>query len=533
MRTKYRRTSRKDRISANIEVPLNITTDLCRKINDLPDIDFKTRYLKEVFLSKYVGDDTDPASLRRSRAIEKWLRAEQANADTNLRLQHLPLDYQILPGVGLGRFVDWIRKYIETTIGAVPPVDCLIGSFSGGASTSRSRTASHPALKFVGEAHITPDAQVWWDLLTSPVSDGVYGPSFPELVMWPSQATWLTSVDGNVLFTVPKKTDIDRCACKEPDINMFMQKGVGDYLRRCLLLKGINLNDQSKNQLLARKGSTDNSLATLDLASASDSVCSYLVEWFLPIEWFSLLNALRSKLTRIDGHEHVNEMFSSMGNGFTFELESLLFLAISKATQHFGGVSGIISIYGDDIICPSSMAHDLVFVLSVFGFSVNTEKSFIDGPFRESCGGHYHNGLDVTPFYIRSPILRLTDLIHVANQLREWSEFHDGINILNPLTEPIWLWLKGFVPEYLWGGRDCSFKYSLVTPDFPRKRLQAIRKEYVTGLGGYFHWHSTAWRRELPGLVESSTRSEETSCYRIRPSRLTVTCLESIFLSEV
>lgn len=532
MKTLSRQPRHVRRNSANVRVPKTITADLIGKIQNLPNVNFKTTYLKDSFLSKYVSDETDSASLRRSRAIEKWLQIERKNSDTNCLVEHIPSEFQILPGINIDRFVSWVREYIATTIGETPPIDCLIGSFSGGASTSRSRTASHPALKFVGEAHVTPDALVWWELLTSPVGE-LMGPIMPELPLWPSKALAITLVSGNVLFTVPKKTDIDRCACKEPDLNMFMQKGVGNFFRRCLRSRGINLNDQSRNQQLARIGSIDNSLATLDLSSASDSVASGVVEWLLPDMWFVLLNALRSKTTLIDGHEHVNEMFSSMGNGFTFELESLLFLSISQAVRHFGKHSGVISIYGDDIICPSSMALDLSWVLSVFGFSVNLEKSYIDGSFRESCGGHYHNGLDVTPFYIRSPIIWLTDLIHVANQLREWASSRVGLMILDPLVEPIWLWLRDLIPEYLWGGRDLSFQYALVTPDLPRKRLQATKRNLGTGIGGYYHWHSIAWRRESAGLVESSSRSVENAFYRIRPSRFTVSRLDEIFLSEM
>jgi hypothetical protein len=246
-----------------------------------------------------------------------------------------------------------------------------------------------------------------------------------------------------------------------------------------------------------------------------------------------VLNALRFKITTIDGHEHVNEMFSSMGNGFTFELESLLFLSISKAVQHFTRHLGVISIYGDDIICPTAMAHDLSFCLSIMGFSVNLEKSHIDGPFRESCGGHYQNGLDVTPFYIRFPIACLVDVIHVANQLRAWASLGNGIGVLNPLVEPIWLWLRDMVPQMYWGGRDTSFKYSLVTPDTPRKRIQVIERKLGTGLGGYYHWHSAAWARDNPSLIESSERSMAGLNCRSRKSRVTVSRLPEIFLAEI
>jgi hypothetical protein len=537
--------------NANRRVSDSITNLLIEKINNLPDRGFKTTYLKEVFLSKFVSDDTDPAVVRRQRAIDKWLLTEERNADTNARLEHLPWAFNILPGVEFSTFVSFVRKFIETSIGELPHPDVLIGSFSGGASTSRNRAKSHPALKFVGKAHVTPAALGWWEEISSAgfATGGGYsledqqqpgfvagrrqGPTPPTVLHWPSRLR-VEEVRGNVLFTVPKKSDIDRCACKEPDINMFMQKGVGDFFRRCLLTRGIDLNDQSKNQRLARIGSIDDSLATLDLSSASDSVTRGLVELLLPPFWFTLLDSLRSPVTLIDGREHTNEMFSSMGNGFTFELESLLFFSIAMAVRHFRRISGIISIYGDDIICPSEMAHDLGFVLGVFGFSLNQDKSYVSGPFRESCGGHYLNGLDVTPFYIREPIRYLTDLIDVANQLRQWAVVSESLDILDPQVEEIWLWLRDMVPEYLWGGFDCSFKFSLVTPHEPRKRLQAVECKSSTGNGGYFHWlSSTRSRVEPSDGVETSERSKELEIYRLRSARHTVTSIPRVFLAEI
>lgn len=533
--------SRQSRLlNQNRRVPETITSDLISKILSLSDCSFKTTYLKDTFLSKFVSSETDSAELRRERAIEKWLSCEQNNAETNVRLQHLPWEYNILPRVRFDNFVFWVRSLIVELIGEVPPTDCLIGNFSGGASTSRSRVHSHPTMKFIGKAHVTEAAKVFLDVIR------------PEMPGWPLSDNDIVEVAGNVLFTVPKKSDIDRCACKEPDLNMFMQKGVGDYLRRCLRREGINLNDQTVNQKLARKGSIDDSLSTLDLSSASDSVTCSLVELLLPDLWSSLLFSLRSPVTLIDGAEHRNEMLSSMGNGFTFELESLLFYSILRGVAYFRGIPGIISVYGDDLILPRIMAHDSVSVLSLFGFSINLEKSYIEGSFRESCGGHFLDGLDVTPFYLRNPIKTVIDVIDVANKLRQWCLIHESFGILNPEPYSIWLWLRDFVPQSLWGGRDYDFKYSLVTPDFPRKRLQAIVRDHETGLGGYYYWLSTTWRRDGSSVfwrrdhineyerklfkdindISVMYRAMESHTFRMRPSRQTVTALKYLFLEE-
>lgn len=512
---------------ANTPAPEYLTHELIQRIRSLPDCP-GTLYLKDQFLSKFVSKDTDPASSRRNAAIRKWLAVERENEATNDRLQTTLSDYNILPRVSWSRFVEKLQTIVRDIIGETVPEEALIGSFSGGASTSRARTVSHPANKYLGQADITPAARAWFEL------------TFESCPGWNVFGDLLSinEVKGNILFTVPKNTTIDRVACKEPDLNMFLQKGVGDYLRRCLRREGINLNDQTRNQDLARRGSITGDLATLDLSSASDSVSSALVELALPPLWYSLLNGLRSPITLIDGEEHVNEMFSSMGNGFTFELESLLFYALSRTTAYFRGVSGIISVYGDDIICPSALAADIITVLEYCGFSINLDKSFVSGSFRESCGGHYNNGVDITPFYIRKPIETLTDIIHIANAIRRWSA-RLGIGILDPRVEDIWMWLKGHVPRSLWGGQDTSSITQLVSPDEPIRRLVPMvhRNKDVTDLwlnGTYVHWLNTTMGRDTPtDAVVTSDLSKIGTRYRSRPALAHRSCSIPLFLGEV
>lgn len=546
----------------SMDLPSDLTPQLVEKLMSLvPSV--KTDYLKRELLTKFVSKDTDPAQLRRQRAIDKWLATEERNRETNERLTNTCEEFQILPRVPFSVFVEWCRGFVVDIIGEFPKEETLVGSFSGGASTSRKRTESHPAHKYAGKAHVTPRCLPWWEAARSLmpgwftvenpyfgpfkpaqdwVIDGVcrpakYGPfnGTPTRVTADTFPLVIEEVKGNVLFTVPKKSDIDRVACKEPDINMFIQKGVGTFLRRRLRERGIDLNDQSRNRELARQGSITGLLATLDLSSASDSVSSELVNLLLPPLWFTLLDASRCQVTIIDGVEHQNHMFSSMGNGFTFELESLLFFVLCKATAYFTGTRGVISVYGDDIICPAEMFHSVSFVLNYFGFSLNLEKSFATGPFRESCGGHYYNGEDITPFYIREPIVRMDSLIDVANKLREWSTLGSTIGILNPETEEIWYWLKNRVPRCLWGGVDTSFKYQLVSRDTPECRLSEETDPSRTGIGGYFHWLNATWDRVSPSDgIATSRRTTATGRFRLKralPSA--VNRLENYFYQEV
>lgn len=485
----------------------------------------KADYLKTEVFSKFVSTDTDSPNVRRTRAINKWLATERTNEATNERILLTHPDFQILPGVTFDAFLGFCRDRCETILGATVPIEGLLGTFSGGASTSRNRTESHPALKYVGKAHVTDRA---WSTFSSIAE---------EMPGWLGVRDQLSIeiVPGNVMFTVPKKTDIDRVACKEPDLNMFLQKGLGDLIRKSLHTRAnINLNDQSINRSLARVGSIDGSLATMDLSSASDSISAALVAEILPVCWFTLLDSVRSHVTIIDGEEHRNEMFSSMGNGFTFELESLLFYLIVKAVCYFRGFRGIVSVYGDDIICPSHAFQDVEYVLGYLGFEVNTKKSFCSGPFRESCGGHYWNGTDITPFYIKAPVTQVTDVIHVANQLRKWSRI-EALGLNDCEVEDLWLFLKSLVPRCLWGGVDTSFKFQLVSNDEPLSRLSEETSTWKTGFGGYFHWLNATWNRQVVvDGVSTSSASKNLNLYRLRPARPSaVNRLESHWLHEV
>lgn len=208
-------------------------------------------------------------------------------------------------------------------------------------------------------------------------------------------------VRGNRFTTVPKDAKTLRGICIEPGFNLACQLSVGSVLKRRLARVGLDLTKgQALHQELARTGSLSGAYVTIDLSSASDTIPRKLVENILPADWAWLLGTLRSPFTRINDRWVFLEKYSSMGNGYTFELETLVFAALVSAC---GGVIGINSfVYGDDIICPPEVAENLVPILRYCGFSLNTRKSFLSGPFRESCGGDFFSGVNTTPLRIKA-----------------------------------------------------------------------------------------------------------------------------------
>lgn len=225
-------------------------------------------------------------------------------------------------------------------------------------------------------------------------------------------------VPGCRVTTVPKNAKTDRTIAIEPTLNQFLQGGVGNYIRSQLRHYGIDLNDQTRNQYGAETA-LKRRLATVDLKAASDTVSRELVYELLPVDWAMLLDDLRSKKYQMpDGTWHDFEKFSTMGNGFTFELESLIFWALSESVKDFSNLKEHVLVYGDDIIIDERALPLLLEVFEYCGFTVNSDKTHFNSQFRESCGKHYFSGFDVTPIYQKEVPDVLEELYRMANRIR-------------------------------------------------------------------------------------------------------------------
>ncbi len=304
-------------------------------------------------------------------------------------------------------------------------------------------------------------------------------------------------VDGSRMTTVPKNEDTVRTIAIEPSGNMALQLAAGRYLENTLRYVGLDIScQQPKNKALALIGSIDGSFATIDLSSASDMISPELVRLLFPPCWYSLFVALRSHSTELPTGEVVQlHMMSTMGNGFTFPLMTFLFAALLYAYRCRNGGPrlfvdwGCACVFGDDIIVKAHEYDGFVDILGAAGFVVNADKSYSAGPFRESCGGDYFEGVDITPFYVKS--LSNDSEVYVAiNQLLEWS----GKLSLAPVLSL--LYLKSLVRKVLlvpeWCNPDqglltsrCPARYSYLSVErVPRRRASDIY-DMPLAVGGY------------------------------------------------
>lgn len=308
--------------------------------------------------------------------------------------------------------------------GALGKIDRVLGSFSiddvldmsgwgPGTTILVKGSDTSGARKFDVDSDFTEDAYaLFGDVMIRayPLWEGIRTPRF---------------LVGNKISTVPKNAKTDRTIAVEPGGNSWIQSGVGRLIRKRLRFSGYNLDSDLKNQRGAYIGSIDDSLATIDFKAASDTIAIETVRLLLPPKWFQVLDAARSKLYTLDGVVHRSEKFSTMGNGFTFELESLIFLTLGLAVcENLGVDDSGVSIFGDDLIIPSKCVPELVALCSFLGFTVNEKKSFSSGPFRESCGAYYFDGLDVKPFHLKTDLLYVKDIYRLANAIRSLSHRH-------------------------------------------------------------------------------------------------------------
>jgi len=462
--------------------------------NSASECDYSdVKYARQIQALLLKQDWIDVGYDRKGTARAAFMAAEERCRVTNKRL-----DERVPRGTAASIMHRAGRK-ISAIIGQVPSLGSLDLSYGPGATTNvksaiacfrsklnASLTCSDEALPCIQElleelpllvghhGHFDRDLGVFVGPLESPLD--------PAYRIVPVEVH-----QGKVQF-VPKNCKTDRSIIVEPILNGLVQRGIGAFLKRKLLQSGIDLTDQSRNQRLAWRGSLDGSLATVDLKSASDCVSIALVFDLLGLDWASFLANWRTGTVTLDGQTIHLEKFSSMGNGFTFELESLIFYGLAFAvTDYLGLNTEEVSVYGDDIIVPAAAYSLLELMLSFCGFEVNDDKSFASGPFRESCGADWFYGLDIRPFYLKK---RVNGQVLFA--FHNWAirncERELAAVILKWIPDPIKLWgPDGFGDGHLIGS------YSL--------RLNRTQRR-AGWCGGFFDTYSLkgkSFTRLLPG----------------------------------
>lgn len=465
---------------------------------------YRTLYQLQAFFSKN-SVFTDNLVARLSALVS----FEDAEADcrvTNNRLDTLcdeghKFDH-LIPKI------ERCQRYIEEVLGPFPDFLSKLPELikiTSGATVTRSRRKALPFLKVSRRLVCTPGAYPYLSALSQYWG---YGEISPGLI------------SVNRVEFVSKSWKTDRTIACEAEGNMFLQLAFDTYAKSRLRRRGINLSDQTLNQRLSHEGSVSGSLATIDLSQASDTLAYNAAALLIPEKWFAYLKAIRSQYGALyPGKRITYEKFSSMGNGSTFALETLVFAAACYAVK-----PSRFSVYGDDIIIDTEKADELMELLGFLGFRPNTEKSFTAGPFRESCGKFWYEGTDITPFYIREMDGRKAVLSHVANGIMTICQpFGELFDFLIRFIRDNGLRVTPYNGDSMsgvWVHPQVAYSKKLIQT---RNWIQKARCYSLTSRSGYrrdgrtlFLWYLSA--RENDGCIR--TTRENFMLLRLRPQNL-------------
>ena len=276
----------------------------------------------------------------------------------------------------------------------------------------------------------------WLDALDGHAPDPFSGECLEE-----EDGVWTFDVvvsPGDKNTMVPKNAKTHRGIRPQPGLNVYAQLGLGSMMREQLRKNGLDLDDQAPNQRLAKLGSDPRStLVTIDLKGASGHICKELVSWLFEESprWLYAMDVCRT----YDYLPHKEsgssdwrplQSYSAMGNGFTFELETLIFWAAIRAIRRSIEDTQRYRVYGDDIICSRQVAEKLIPFLDFMGFPTNAKKTFLTGPFRESCGADYWLGINVRPIHFSMSMEEIKDANKNGTSILRWLQTCNAIRRL-------------------------------------------------------------------------------------------------------
>jgi hypothetical protein len=329
------------------------------------------------------------------------------------------------------------------------------------------------------------------------------------------------------LIAVPKTLKGPRLIASEPNSNQWIQQlmlkqvvskvKVSKYLN-----KTINFESQAHNAWHALKASISGSDATIDLSSASDRFSLWTFERMFRrnrtlLERFHACRtqAIKNEIDSSFGVVTLKKAFSQ-GNALTFPIQSIGYAIICIAavliqrgqnvtTRNIMRAGSEVSVYGDDMIVPIDAFEMTVYLLEALGLKVNSDKTFHNGRFRESCGTDAYAGVDVTPSYVKvlhpSPDHEIAvSAIEASNNLLSngwWhlaqfqesliTRFRNKLPVI-AISEQI-LGLKSF------SGRNISHLRKRWSPDLHRTEYQVLTlcskvrvKDHELSTSHFYQW---------------------------------------------
>lgn len=355
-----------------------------------------------------------------------------------------------LSGLGVSEeIVGRMRSYIEYVVGVAPTIDDVIhySKYGPGSSVEVRGNAVHFYAKLHSwDCHPRSVDLVAEALYRDRTAHALIGfnPEFRAdnphykagFIREAKRMLTEAACDYDNILFVHKNATTKRTIGAQPTQSGMLQLGVDHIMKGFLRERvGIDLQDQGLNQRLARLGSlhweSPEAFCTADLQSSSGRLAKLLVRELFPAEWVDLLFRLRSEEYQeppeMGGERRVYQAYAGMGNGTTFCVQTLVFAAACYAvtelpTPEASRSSLTFSVYGDDIVIRKPYARRAIDLLTSLGLKVNASKTFIEGPFRESCGADFWAGVNVRPTYVKDEgagTMTMDELVGVHNSLMD------------------------------------------------------------------------------------------------------------------
>lgn len=232
--------------------------------------------------------------------------------------------------------------------------------------------------------------------------------------------TWRRA-ESLMLEVVPKNYKSGRTITPDTVIGSFISSGYGSYVQERLRLNGLDIRTlQETHKQLARGSSCTGHLVTADMSKASDNISWPLMLRLLPMDWLRPLRKDRIRRLSICNSTECASTVMSMGKGYTFPLQTLIFYSLLRSVANLLKVESRISVYGDDLIYPKKIHKYVATLFPQVGLKFNLDKTFAtdrrmyfigdslqsastaQGCFRESCGGDFLCGIDVRPYSLEA-----------------------------------------------------------------------------------------------------------------------------------
>lgn len=436
--------------------------------------------LKKSVMLKYQGDLS-------SEAEQHFLKVDG-------EIPKNPDDLLILRDAG---FVYDCRRIISSILGEVPSIRDLEVSFTSGSNARFKTEESTVADKLSRCIDVSPNASFY-------LAELCRSNACLNKVAMTHGIKIIKSSDKDIskFQVVPKQYNKGRGIVKTFFGDMLCQRAFGLHMRKRLRKVGIDLStaqDIHKDVV----NIFPEAFATIDLSDASDRISTELCRQLLPLDWFLTLSRIKSDWVEVAGSKYKLNKFVNQGNGFTFELETLLFYAISMTAMRRAGQKPVCFVYGDDTIVPVASGVVVMQAYELCGLVVNRNKSFINSRFKESCGHDTFDSIPCRPIYIKDLSSEKTfAYIKLANTIyRIARNLFGGLDNCVPMLRSYDRILSIFhkkwrlyVPE---AAGDCGFIFHNPKPFIDKER----------GLSYYKYFRKT-WKRECYVLPVEEEGSE-------------------------